>query len=633
MKKGKISAYLISFAMAFFIIINIPTATNAKVMPAGLDTPFALNDDGSVKAEWNKEIQTLNITGNGKIDIQKWQELAKKFSENNFKDKDNSGWNTNSNFILKIKDKTVKFPDNTLYKGYNGFFENFQGRIELAKIDTSNVVDMYSMFFGITGGNLNVDNWNTSNVTDMALMFYTATDLTPDVSGWNTSKVKDMSFMFSEVTFDPDVSDWNTSNVSDMSFMFYNAKNANPDVSNWNTEKLTDIESMFENSGVIEIDMSKWDMSKITKNKDVFKDTKQLEFLTFKGLPEETELTAFAGEYIVGTLNSNGDVISTEGPFNKNNKYKFKKNTPYKVYLSNSSGLKVKRIFGSNRYKTAIKSSKNLTNNSKKVFIASGESKSMIDALNVSPYAAVLKAPVLLTEKTEIAEETLSEIQRINASEAIIIGGTEAIGKNVEDQLKSKGLTVRRIFGNDRYDTALKVAEEAIEKGKLKENKIFLCSGESSADALSISSVSAKEEGIILLTNGNKLTDGVKKYIKSETEVKIIGGVAVISDNLKQEIEAEGAKVERIFGNDRFETSLNIYNKYYKSIGVKTVYLANGITMVDALTGAGLAYKDKTGLLLTNANKMLPSIKWVINGMTNLKILGGRDVVQNNIWK
>ena len=238
MKKGKISAYLISFAMAFLIIINIPTATNAKVMPAGLDTPFALNDDGSVKAEWNKEIQTLNITGNGKIDIQKWQELAKKFSENNFKDKDNSGWNTNSNFILKIKDKTVKFPDNTLYKGYNGFFENFQGRIELAKIDTSNVVDMYSMFFGITGGNLNVDNWNTSNVTDMALMFYTATDLTPDVSGWNTSKVKDMSFMFSEVTFDPDVSDWNTSNVSDMSFMFYNAKNANPDVSNWNTEKL-----------------------------------------------------------------------------------------------------------------------------------------------------------------------------------------------------------------------------------------------------------------------------------------------------------------------------------------------------------------------------------------------------------
>ena len=56
MKKGKISAYLISFAMAFLIIINIPTATNAKVMPAGLDTPFALNDDGSVKADFSSTV-------------------------------------------------------------------------------------------------------------------------------------------------------------------------------------------------------------------------------------------------------------------------------------------------------------------------------------------------------------------------------------------------------------------------------------------------------------------------------------------------------------------------------------------------------------------------------------------------
>ena len=38
MKKGKILACLISFAMAFFIIIKIPTPTNAQVMPTGLDT-------------------------------------------------------------------------------------------------------------------------------------------------------------------------------------------------------------------------------------------------------------------------------------------------------------------------------------------------------------------------------------------------------------------------------------------------------------------------------------------------------------------------------------------------------------------------------------------------------------------
>lgn len=95
-----------------------------------------------------------------------------------------------------------------------------------------------------------------------------------------------------------------------------------------------------------------------------------------------------------------------------------------------------------------------------------------------------------------------------------------------------------------------------------------------------------------------------------------------------------GAKnVSRIYGNNRYETSLKIYNNYYKPIGVKTIYLANGDTMVDALTGTALAYKDRTGLLLTNKSKMMDSMKPVIKGMKRLRILGGNQVVQDNIWK
>ena len=51
---------------------------------------------------------------------------------------------------------------------------------------------------------------------------------------------------------------------------------------------------------------------------------------------------------------------------------------------------------------------------------------------------------------------------------------------------------------------------------------------------------------IILLTDGNTLTEGAKKYIKSGVEVKIIGGNKVISDNLKQELSSMGAIVEKI---------------------------------------------------------------------------------------
>ena len=66
-------------------------------------------------------------------------------------------------------------------------------------------------------------------------------------------------------------------------------------------------------------------------------------------------------------------------------------------------------------------------------------------------------------------------------------------------------------------------------------------------------------------------------------------------------------------------------------MGVKTIYLANGLTMADALTGAGVAYNFRTGLLLTSANKMIDSMKEIVKGMKILRILGGNAVVNNDI--
>ena len=104
-----------------------------------------------------------------------------------------------------------------------------------------------------------------------------------------------------------------------------------------------------------------------------------------------------------------------------------------------------------------------------------------------------------------------------------------AVSENVANRLRNEGLTVNRISGNDRYETALKVAEKAISKGVLEPDNVFLCSGVSPADALSIASAAAKEKGIILLTDGNTLIKGVENLIKSNfsINVKIIGGTAV----------------------------------------------------------------------------------------------------------
>ena len=71
--------------MIFSAMVSIP----AKVFAEGVDIPsfpdFVLNDDSSVKATWDKGKQTLTIKNKGKIDLNKWVELAKKFSADNYK--------------------------------------------------------------------------------------------------------------------------------------------------------------------------------------------------------------------------------------------------------------------------------------------------------------------------------------------------------------------------------------------------------------------------------------------------------------------------------------------------------------------------------------------------------------------
>ena len=428
--------------------------------PTLLDSPFALSNDESVKATWNRQTETLTIAGNGKIDMVKWIELSRKFNQDNFTGPDNMGWEKNSYFTLKIEDTDVQLPDNT--EDVNGgFFQNFKGKIEIAKI-------------------------NTSNITNMNRMFSKAENANTDVSCWDVSNVVSMKHMFNGI-------DWR-----------------NLDVSTWTTSNLTDIENMFENSYITEIDISNWDTSKITTNDNVFLNMSKLEFLKTNKLPQVSKLTGFAGEYMVDSLTNNGVILLTHGPYKKDEEYKLLIGTRYRVYLKNTSQPRIKRIFGDNRYQTAIKSSQNLRNPCDLAFVASGES--IVDALTVSYASAIFKIPVFLTSKNSIDTETVEEMKRLEVKQAVIIGGVNVVSENVVNRLNNNGINVNRIYGKDRYDTAIQLIEDIKKSGKIDTNKIFLCSGNSYADALSIASVTAKEGGIILLTDGKHI-DGRNKSI------------------------------------------------------------------------------------------------------------------------
>ncbi|HET7721117.1 MAG TPA: cell wall-binding repeat-containing protein, partial [Acidimicrobiales bacterium] len=133
------------------------------------------------------------------------------------------------------------------------------------------------------------------------------------------------------------------------------------------------------------------------------------------------------------------------------------------------------------------------------------------DALAASGLAGANDACILLVEVDEVPDATFAAIDDLNATDAIIVGGSAAVGPEVEAAL-SEVVTVDRVAGDDRFETAAAIAEaigadgiDTVEDGPTA----ILASGRSSADALAAGPLAAAGNGggqfPILLTEQNDL--------------------------------------------------------------------------------------------------------------------------------
>ncbi len=124
-----------------------------------------------------------------------------------------------------------------------------------------------------------------------------------------------------------------------------------------------------------------------------------------------------------------------------------------------SGNQMIRTISGSNRFNTAIEISRHfdMTNIA---FLASGET--FPDALAAGPMATSFNAPIYLAQKNRISQSTLDELNDKSIEHVIIFGGESAISGAVEQSLIAAGMSVKRIAGNNRFDTAIKIAKELI---------------------------------------------------------------------------------------------------------------------------------------------------------------------------
>lgn len=185
-----------------------------------------------------------------------------------------------------------------------------------------------------------------------------------------------------------------------------------------------------------------------------------------------------------------------------------------------------------------------------------------------------------------------------------------------------------RLCGTDRYQTNSKI----VDSGWTTSEYVVIASGEGFADALCAAPLSEQYKAPILLTGKDTLSAESKKQL-SKLKVKkafIIGGTGVISDEVKSEIVSMGIEANRIYGQNRFETSIEVAKNLKNVTGVVVV---NGYGFADALSIAPVAAQKGMPILLTGKEDLPTVTKEFLSNktLTESYIVGGTAVVSDTI--
>jgi len=261
------------------------------------------------------------------------------------------------------------------------------------------------------------------------------------------------------------------------------------------------------------------------------------------------------------------------------------------------------RISGNNRYDTAAAVSREGWQQSYYAVLASGED--FTGALCSGPLAEKFSSPVLLTEKKRLPAESMAELKRLGTKHVMIIGGPEAVDSSLDEALRLAGVErVERIFGQDRYETAVQIAMKLDAKGAA-----VLASGESPWDAAAMSTIAAYKELPILLTGRDFLPSSVEAYLQQKNNAKtyVIGGLGVISSYAEEKLLG----CVRIGGRDRFETNKLILENFSNDLDFHHIFAVtggDGSGFSDALSVSSLA--GRSGYPLVMIQGEIPQATW-----------------------
>jgi thermitase len=162
---------------------------------------------------------------------------------------------------------------------------------------------------------------------------------------------------------------------------------------------------------------------------------------------------------------------------------------------------------------------------------------------------------------------------------------------------------------------------------------VILASNQSFPDSLAAGALSYKLDAPLLLTYPNSLRQSTIDTLNElqADKVLIMGGPGAVSDSVKTSIEQLGYDVDRLMGNDRFETAAAINDYVAKQNG--KVIITSARNFPDALSVSAFAGSEQIPIVFVERNSIPDSTQKFLNKYKFSKaiVIGGPGVVSDQV--
>ncbi|MCC0784445.1 cell wall-binding protein Cwp8 [Clostridioides sp. ES-S-0108-01] len=205
--------------------------------------------------------------------------------------------------------------------------------------------------------------------------------------------------------------------------------------------------------------------------------------------------------------------------------------------------------------------------------------------------------------------------------------------KVLTDLKEGKELKVEVLSGDSRFTTAVEVSKERFRDGEA--GAIILVGEDAIVDGLASAPLASQKNAPILLSKKDSLPSEIEAEILrvlgsnlSSKKIYIVGGESKVSKETEEKLSKLGvSKVERVSGEDRFETSLEIAKQLKDTF--KTAFVVGGNGEADAMSISARAAQFGAPIIVTG-NELDANAEKLLRGK-ELEIVGGENSVSKEV--